>query len=72
MRRYAVIARDPTVDIYKEDDFYGVEVVDADSVQDAENQMSDKFSGLHVVTVGVPADTTLGWHDSCDFWMENP
>lgn len=66
--RYIVSARDPQVDLYQHDDFYGAEVVEADS-EDEALEATDTLKlleGLHIAIIPVTTDTPLGWHDTLE------
>lgn len=65
MPRYAVAARDPTIDLYAQDDFYGLEVVECDSEDEARSASKwfNGLEGLNVYVYKVDGETELGWHD---------
>ncbi len=65
--RFAVIARDPQVDLYREDDLYGVEVVEAANQQEAlAASIFAGLEGLFVVANECADDVALGECDLAD------
>ena len=65
--RFAVIAHDPQVDIYREDDLYGVEVVEAEDEDSA--VVASEFGslqGLFIQTIECVDDMPLGECDLSD------
>ncbi len=69
MPKYAVIAHDPQVDIYRESSFYGAEIVECDDERDAlaETEFLKDLMGLQFATVRVKDDTPLGWRDDQEY-----
>lgn len=65
--RYAVIARDPQVDLYLEDDLYGVDIVEAEDKDDA-IRASDfaGLQGLFIIVNECADDMELGECDLSD------
>lgn len=65
--KYAVIARDPTVDLYREDDLYGIEVVEANSDREAISvSYFMTLCGLMIHAVRCADDMELGDCDKKD------
>ena len=65
--RFAVIARDPQVDIYREDDLYGCEIVEADD-KDAAIAASSmaELQGIFVTATECSDDMKIGECDLSD------
>lgn len=69
--RYAVIARDPQIDIYRESDLYGVEIVEAMNEESAiEVSTFANLQGLFIVSNKCADDMELGECDLQDIHYE--
>lgn len=71
MPRFMVVARDPRIDLYQEDDFYGAEVVEAEDEVEAISasayDQTDQSFGLHVHAFRVQDDAEVGECDLSDY-----
>lgn len=65
--RFAVIARDPQVDLHREGDLYGVEIVEAED-EDSAVAASEfgSLQGLFVIAIECANDMELGECDLSD------
>lgn len=62
--KFAVVARDPQVDLYLASDFYGLEVVEAEDENEAMSKSHlAELNGLHLHAYEVDDSTELGEHD---------
>jgi hypothetical protein len=65
--KFVVIARDPQIDLYRESDLYGVEIVEAEDKDSAINISSfGELQGLFITAIECADDMELGECDLSD------